>query len=162
MSPFLSDPTSPSDRPPIASDAEADALLFRIDIEHLDLDGLALLIVLDRLVALLVPGQVREMHHAVDVAGQADEQTEFGDVADLALQHGARRMVLGECLPGILDALLQTEADAALVGIDFQHHHVDVLAEKDFKLPKYASWPGYENGLQFVARRYCGLWGRGT
>ena len=35
-------------------------------------------------------------------------------------------------------------------------------AEKDFKLPKYASWPGYENGLQFVARRYCGLWGRGT
>ena len=35
-------------------------------------------------------------------------------------------------------------------------------AEKEFKLPKYASWPGYENGLQFVARRYCGLWGRGT
>jgi glyoxylase-like metal-dependent hydrolase (beta-lactamase superfamily II) len=35
-------------------------------------------------------------------------------------------------------------------------------AEKDFKLPKYASWPGYENGLPFVARRYCGLWGRGT
>ena len=22
--------------------------------------------------------------------------------------------------------------------------------------------PGYENGLPFVARRYCGLWGRGT
>jgi len=35
-------------------------------------------------------------------------------------------------------------------------------AEKEFKLPKYGSWPGYENGLQFVARRYCALWGRGT
>jgi glyoxylase-like metal-dependent hydrolase (beta-lactamase superfamily II) len=35
-------------------------------------------------------------------------------------------------------------------------------AEKEFKLPKYANWPGYENGLPFVARRYCGLWGRGT
>ena len=35
-------------------------------------------------------------------------------------------------------------------------------AEKDFTLPKYASWPGYENGLAFVARRYCALWGRGT
>jgi hypothetical protein len=35
-------------------------------------------------------------------------------------------------------------------------------AEKEFKLPKYASWPGYDNGLPFVARRYCGLWGRGT
>ncbi|MFL5083237.1 MAG: MBL fold metallo-hydrolase [Xanthobacteraceae bacterium] len=35
-------------------------------------------------------------------------------------------------------------------------------AEKEFKLPNYASWPGYENGLPFIARRYCGLWGRGT
>jgi glyoxylase-like metal-dependent hydrolase (beta-lactamase superfamily II) len=35
-------------------------------------------------------------------------------------------------------------------------------AEKEFKLPKYANWPGYEQGLPFIARRYCGLWGRGT
>ena len=35
-------------------------------------------------------------------------------------------------------------------------------AEKEFKLPKYAGWPGYENGLPFIARRYCALWGRGT
>jgi glyoxylase-like metal-dependent hydrolase (beta-lactamase superfamily II) len=34
--------------------------------------------------------------------------------------------------------------------------------EKEFKLPDYASWPGYEQGLPFIARRYCGLWGRGT
>lgn len=35
-------------------------------------------------------------------------------------------------------------------------------AEKEFQLPKYATLPGYANGLPFVARRYCGLWGRGT
>lgn len=35
-------------------------------------------------------------------------------------------------------------------------------AEKDFKLPQYESWPGYAANLPFVARRYCGLWGRGT
>ena len=34
--------------------------------------------------------------------------------------------------------------------------------EKELKLPKYASWPGYETALPFVLRRYCGLWGRGT
>jgi glyoxylase-like metal-dependent hydrolase (beta-lactamase superfamily II) len=34
--------------------------------------------------------------------------------------------------------------------------------EKEVKLPKYESWPGYANNLQFVLRRYCGLWGRGT
>jgi glyoxylase-like metal-dependent hydrolase (beta-lactamase superfamily II) len=35
-------------------------------------------------------------------------------------------------------------------------------AEKEFKLSDYAEWPGYKNNLQFIARRYCGLWGRGT
>ena len=35
-------------------------------------------------------------------------------------------------------------------------------AEKEVKLEKYESWPGYANNLQFVVRRYCGLWGRGT
>jgi glyoxylase-like metal-dependent hydrolase (beta-lactamase superfamily II) len=35
-------------------------------------------------------------------------------------------------------------------------------AEKEFKMPKYEKLPGYENGLPFVARRYCNLWGRGT
>ena len=34
--------------------------------------------------------------------------------------------------------------------------------EKEMKLPKYESWPGYQNNLPFVLRRYCGLWGRGT
>jgi glyoxylase-like metal-dependent hydrolase (beta-lactamase superfamily II) len=35
-------------------------------------------------------------------------------------------------------------------------------AEKDFALPGYEAWPGYASGLPFIARRYCGLWGRGT
>lgn len=35
-------------------------------------------------------------------------------------------------------------------------------AEKEFKLPGYENWPGYATGLAFIARRYCGLWGRGT
>jgi glyoxylase-like metal-dependent hydrolase (beta-lactamase superfamily II) len=36
-------------------------------------------------------------------------------------------------------------------------------AEKDLKLEKYASWPGYnQENLELVGRRYCGVWGRGT
>jgi glyoxylase-like metal-dependent hydrolase (beta-lactamase superfamily II) len=35
-------------------------------------------------------------------------------------------------------------------------------AEKEAKLEKYESWPGYQAGLPLVVRRYCGLWGRGT
>ena len=35
-------------------------------------------------------------------------------------------------------------------------------AEKEFKLEKYATLQNYAAGLPFIARRYCGLWGRGT
>jgi glyoxylase-like metal-dependent hydrolase (beta-lactamase superfamily II) len=35
-------------------------------------------------------------------------------------------------------------------------------AEKEFQLPQYEKWPGYAAGMPFIARRYCGLWGRGT
>ena len=34
--------------------------------------------------------------------------------------------------------------------------------EKELKLSKYESMPGYEQGLPVVLRRYCALWGRGT
>jgi glyoxylase-like metal-dependent hydrolase (beta-lactamase superfamily II) len=34
--------------------------------------------------------------------------------------------------------------------------------EKEYKMPKYATLPGYEAGLPMLARRYCALWGRGT
>lgn len=33
-------------------------------------------------------------------------------------------------------------------------------AEKEVTMPKYASWPGYQN-LRFAIQRYCALWGRG-
>lgn len=35
-------------------------------------------------------------------------------------------------------------------------------AENEYKMPKYEKMPGYAAGLPLVARRYCGLWGRGT
>ncbi|HEV8344166.1 MAG TPA: MBL fold metallo-hydrolase [Candidatus Binatia bacterium] len=34
--------------------------------------------------------------------------------------------------------------------------------EKEMKLPKYSSWPNYQQALPFTLTRYCGLWGRGT
>ncbi len=35
-------------------------------------------------------------------------------------------------------------------------------AEKDLKLSSFKDWPGYATGLEFIGRRYCGVWGRGT
>ena len=35
-------------------------------------------------------------------------------------------------------------------------------AEKDLKLTSFKDWPGHAAGLEFIGRRYCGVWGRGT
>jgi hypothetical protein len=67
------------------------------------------LIVLDGFFAGLVPGDVGHMHHAVDIAGQSDEQTELGDVADLARKRIAVYVAVLELLPRIFHALLDAE-----------------------------------------------------
>src|SRR5207302_855828 len=80
-------------------DSERDALLLDIDIEHLDLDHLALAVIVHRILAGAVPVDVGEVDHAVDIAGQAYEQAELGDVADLALDRAADRVLLAEGVP---------------------------------------------------------------
>jgi glyoxylase-like metal-dependent hydrolase (beta-lactamase superfamily II) len=51
---------------------------------------------------------------------------------------------------------------SAAVKVEAQAGKCWDAVEKDVKLPKYESWPGYAAGLPMVLRRYCGLWGRGT
>src|SRR5690606_29136364 len=103
-------------------DAERDALLLDVDVENLRLHHLALLVLLDDLLARTGPVEVGEVHHAVHVAFEADEQAELGLVLDLALDLAADRMVALEGFPRILERLLEAERDAALGRIDLQHH----------------------------------------
>src|SRR5439155_26834576 len=109
-------------------DAERDALLLDIDIEHLDAHELALAVVLDGILAGAAPVDVGQVDHAVDVAGQADEQAELGNVADLALDRAADRVLFDEGVPRVRHDLLQAEADAPLLRVDIEHHHLDLLA----------------------------------
>src|SRR6195256_6359125 len=99
-------------------DAEADALLLDIDVEHLDLDHLALAVIVHRLFAGAAPVDVGKVDHAVNIAGQADEQAKLGDIADLALDGAADRVLLDEGVPRVGHHLLQAEADAPLLRID--------------------------------------------
>src|ERR1700731_1292427 len=108
-------------------DAERDALLFDIDIEHHGLDHVALLEVVDHLLARKLPVEIGQMHHAVDIALEPEEQAELGLVLDLALDRGADRELLDEHFPGIAHGLLETERNPPLDRIDFQHLHFDFL-----------------------------------
>src|SRR6185369_625988 len=111
--------------------AEADALLLDIDIEHLDLDDLALAVVVHRLFARPGPVDVGQMDHAVDFAGQAYKQAELGDVANLALDRAADRVLFDERVPRVRHDLLEAEADPALLRIHVEHHDLDLLAGRD-------------------------------
>src|ERR1043165_615573 len=111
--------------------AERDALLLDIDVEHLRLHVVALLVLLDHLLARTLPVEIGEMDHAVHVAVEPEEQAELGLVLDLALDFRARRIFLHEDLPRIADGLLEAERDAALDRIDFQHLHLDFLRGGD-------------------------------
>src|SRR6185437_10860236 len=108
-------------------DAERDALLFDIDVEHHGLDHVALLEVVDHLLARKLPVEIGQMHHAVDVAFEPEEQAELGLVLDLALDRRSDRELLDEHFPGIAHGLLETERNPALDGIHFQDLHFDFL-----------------------------------
>jgi glyoxylase-like metal-dependent hydrolase (beta-lactamase superfamily II) len=60
------------------------------------------------------------------------------------------------------DQLTFLQDASAAVKAEAQQGRCWEPVESQMKLPKYASWPGYEGNLQFVLRRYCALWGRGT
>src|SRR5215468_10762551 len=108
-------------------DAQRNALLLEVDVEHLGLDLIALLVLLDHLLARPLPVEVGEVDHAVDVAVEAEEEPELGLVLDLALEHGAGRILLDEDLPRIAHGLLEPERDAPLDRIDLEDLHVHLL-----------------------------------
>ena len=99
--PFLTSPGSAEGIAFELLDAERDALLFDIDVEHHGLDHVALLEVVDHLLARLLPVEVGEMDHAVDVAFEAEEQTELGLVLDFAFDGRTDRELLDEALPRV-------------------------------------------------------------
>src|SRR5690606_27321388 len=57
-------------------DAQRNALLLHIDVENLRANHVALLEVVDDLLAGTVPVEIRQVNHAVDVVLEADEQAE--------------------------------------------------------------------------------------
>src|SRR6185437_4388763 len=112
-------------------DAERDALLLDIDVENLRLHHVALLVFLDHLLARTLPVEIGEMDHAVHVAVEAEEQAELGLVLDFAFDRRAGRIFLDEHFPRIAHGLLETERNAALDRIDFEHLHFDFLRRRN-------------------------------
>src|SRR5262245_52240108 len=101
-------------------DAEAEPLVLDVDVENDGLDLVTLLEHLARVLDALGPADVGDVHEAVHALLDADEDAEVGDVADLALDDGADRVLVLEERPGVLLDLLHAERDALGLRIDVQ------------------------------------------
>src|SRR5262245_26382772 len=109
-------------------DAEAEALVLHVDVEHHRLDFIALLEELAGVLDALGPADVRDVDQAVHALLDADEDAEVGDVADLPLDDRPDRVLVLEQRPGVGLDLLHAQRDALGLGIDVQHHRLDLLA----------------------------------
>ena len=112
-------------------ETKRNALLLLVDREHDALDLLALLHHLAGVRDLARPARVGDVQQAVDAFLQLDECTVVGQVAHLAANDGARRVVLGHHVPGVHLGLLHAETDRLLFDIDLEHDHFELVTLLD-------------------------------
>src|SRR5262245_25483544 len=109
-------------------EAQREALVLGVDVEHHRFDGVALLQHLRGVLDALGPRQVGDVDQAVDPVLDLHEGAELGQVADLALEARADGVLVGQLLPGVGLHLLEAQADAVGLLVDAEHHALHLLA----------------------------------
>src|SRR5467141_282537 len=110
---------------------ERDPLVLGVHVENQHFDFVALLHDFRRVLHPLGPGHVGDVDQAVDARLDLDERAEGGEVADLALEAGADRILLRQRHPGILFGLLHPERDLLLRLVHLEHDRFDRFADGD-------------------------------
>jgi hypothetical protein len=118
-------------------EAERDAALVGIDLEHDDVDFLRGRDDLARMDVLLGPAHLGDVDQAFDARLQFDERAIFGDVGHAAGQLRADMVLGGGAIPRIALELLHAEADALRVLVDADDLHLDGVADVQTSL----GWP---------------------
>src|SRR6185436_13652906 len=113
-------------------EAERDPLPVAVDVEHLDLDGLADLEHLGRMVDV-APGELGDVNQAVH-AVEIDERAEVDDVRDLAVDDVARVEPVEDRLAHLLALVLENgatgEDDVVPRPVELDHLAAELLAEE--------------------------------
>src|SRR5256885_476001 len=82
----------------------------------------------------LAPRHVGDVDKPVDPLFDFHERAELGEIAYLARDARADRILLGQLVPRIALDLLQPERDAPRPRIDTEHHRLDRVADvEDFR-----------------------------
>src|SRR6185436_19987388 len=110
-------------------DAEADAVLARVDVEYDRLDGVADGDDLRRVLDPAGPRHLGDVDQALDALFQLDERAVVLQRDDLAAHDGAGRVLRLRVRPRILADLLEAQGDPLGVGVELQHLHAHVIAD---------------------------------
>ena len=105
------------------------ATVLLVDFEHYDLQVGADLGELARMLDLLGPRQVGDMHQTVDALLDFDEDTEVGEVAHLGHAARADRVLLLDIGPRIGRKLLDAQRHLALCAVERQDDGLDLVAD---------------------------------
>ena len=76
------------------------------------------------------PGHVRDMNHSINTTFQLHKRAISGEVTDRAFDSRALRITGLGCVPRILLRLTDSQSDLLLFCIDTQHHHIDLIADR--------------------------------
>src|SRR4051812_47660086 len=109
--------------------AERQPLVLGVDVQHHRLDDVALLQHFRWMLDPLAPRHVGDVDQAVDLLFDFDERAELGEVANLALDLRADRVLVGEVVPRVALDLLEAERNPPRRRIDAEHHGVHRVAD---------------------------------
>src|SRR4029077_20921764 len=77
------------------------------------------------------PGHLGNVDEPLNAAFQLNKSSIIHQANDLALDPGADRIFIGDCVPGVRSELFHTERDSLFLGIELQNNHFDLLSHLD-------------------------------
>src|SRR4051812_32980062 len=107
--------------------AEGDSLVGLVDFEHNRFDVVTLLQDFGRMIDLAGPGDVRDVDHTIETIFQFHERAVTGEVADLAFDLAAWRILLAGAVPWVDLKLTNTQRNFLFFAVDAEHDRFDFL-----------------------------------
>ena len=123
--------------------AEADLLLLLVDLQHDDLDVIAHVDDLARVVDSLGPGHLGDVHQPLDAVLQLDEGAVGHEVDHLAGDPGTDGVLLLDVLPRRRQLLLHAEGDTLALAIDLEDLDLHLLVDAHHLGRVVAPTPGH-------------------
>ncbi len=114
-------------------EAEADALLLGVQVQHLGVDQLADGEHLGRVADALGPAHLGDVNQALYSVLDFDEGAVIGHVDDLPPDDGPLGVLLGRVLPGVGGELLEAERDPLALAVEVQNQNLHLVPDlEDF------------------------------